>query len=135
MSDDLALAGRYALQAHGEFKSGGILLDEGDALIAGTICYLSHQAAEKILKAYILCHEEEHLRTHDLLSLLDVCEKYDPSLDALREPCEDLNDYQVSARYPDDLVVFDLEDAAIAVRHCEAVMDAVASKLPFSVPE
>ncbi len=135
MSDDLALAKRYALQARGEIKSAGILLNEGDAFIAGTICYLSHQAVEKILKAYVLCHKDEHPRTHDLLLLLDVIEGFDASLDVLREPCEDLNDYRVSARYPDDLVVFDLEDAATAVRDAEAVMDAVATKLPFPIKE
>lgn len=67
-----------------------------------SFCYICHQAAEKLLKALLVKRERMAPRTHDLLYLLGNCLKHDASLRHLQEPLTMLNEYAVSARYPDD---------------------------------
>jgi len=70
-----------------------------------SFCYMAHQAIEKLLKAFLLKNGESIIRTHDLLFLLKKCLKYNNSLLTLKEEITILNEYFVSARYPDDIEI------------------------------
>jgi len=61
----------------------------------GQICFHFHQAAEKYLKAFIIAHDLEFEKIHDLLKLLKTIQKKEPSLACLREACEFLNPFYV----------------------------------------
>ncbi len=64
------------------------------------ICFLSQQAAEKILKA-ILVHDEVVVpRTHDLAALTQSMLAAYPQLESLLPQCVRLSVYAVSTRYP-----------------------------------
>lgn len=65
-------------------------------------CYMSHQASEKLLKAFLLYHSERPYKTHDLIYLLKKCAKYDKSLKQLFDDASALNEYAISSRYPID---------------------------------
>lgn len=41
------------------------------------VCFLSQQASEKALKAYLFHQDEKLLRTHNLMRLLKRCQKYE----------------------------------------------------------
>lgn len=64
------------------------------------ICFHFQQAAEKYLKAYIVCHTLEFKKIHDLLELLEICCGHDPNLNDLKESCVFLNRFYVTTRYP-----------------------------------
>src|SRR4030067_2991344 len=64
------------------------------------ICFHFQQAAEKYLKAYIVAHELEFRKIHDLSMLLKICEGKDSSFSQLQEDCEFLTTYYVDTRYP-----------------------------------
>lgn len=66
----------------------------------GQICFHFHQSAEKYLKSFIIAHDLEFEKIHDLLKLLKTSQKKDPALSSLREACEFLNPFYIETRYP-----------------------------------
>ena len=64
------------------------------------ICFHFQQAAEKYLKAYIVAHELEFRKIHELPLLLKICMSRDPSFGELREECEYLTAFYVDTRCP-----------------------------------
>lgn len=65
-----------------------------------TVCFHAQQAAEKLLKAFLVHHGHLPPKTHDLLFLLRSCMKLDPTLSLLDEDCRGLNAYDAGVRYP-----------------------------------
>lgn len=83
----------WLIFAQNDLKTAEAALKDG---IAGNACFLSHQAAEKSLKAVILSRKLKIPKTHDLLFLLKLS-----GLPENREAYEFLNDFYIPTRYPD----------------------------------
>jgi len=64
------------------------------------ICFHYHQSAEKYLKAFIVALELEFKKIHDLLELLNICKKIEPSLSIIQDNCTFLNRFYIDTRYP-----------------------------------
>jgi HEPN domain-containing protein len=64
------------------------------------ICFHFQQAAEKYLKAYIICFGLSFSKVHDLTHLLRTCSAHDPALACLHESCILLNSAYIETRYP-----------------------------------
>lgn len=64
------------------------------------ICFHFHQAAEKYLKAFIVAYDLEFEKIHNLINLLKICVKREPSLVSLLDKCEFLNTSYIDTRYP-----------------------------------
>ena len=64
------------------------------------ICFHFHQAAEKYLKAFIIAHELEFEKIHNLVNLLKLCNKKEPSLSPILDDCIFLNAFYIDTRYP-----------------------------------
>jgi HEPN domain-containing protein len=96
------------------------LFESGPDLYASTICYHAQQAVEKFLKAFLVFHNIDFPKTHDLDYLLLECEKIEPG--NFEIDLGSLTDFGVSLRYPDDFYVPDIEettqyrDMALAVK-------------------
>ena len=94
------------------------------------ICFHFHQAAEKYLKAYIIAHELEFVKIHDLWMLLRTCLSKDPSLEKLREACEYLNAFYVETRYPVHWPTnFSYEEAKKSLEYIEMIRSFIKAKL------
>jgi len=76
-----------------------------------TVCFHCQQAAEKLLKAFLVLRESEYPLTHNLFVILEEILKYDSSADYLRESLAILNPYSVEVRYPGDAWMPSVEDA------------------------
>ena len=83
-------------RAHQDIALLDIIHDEELFGIEESFCYICHQAAEKILKAYILKEERKTIRTHDLVFLLGICIKHQADLIRLMDDVTALNEYSVS---------------------------------------
>ena len=68
-----------------------------------TVCFHAQQAAEKVLKGFLVHHGQPLARTHDLVALLTACVGINPNLASLEHDCRKLTYFAVSSRYPDDL--------------------------------
>lgn len=64
------------------------------------ICWHFQQAAEKILKAYIVANDLEFKKIHDLLALLKICAAKDGSFGSLSDACKYLQKFYIETRYP-----------------------------------
>lgn len=95
-----------------------------------TVCFHAQQAAEKILKAFLVFHGLQPQRTHDCERLLRDCVPFDAALAALFNDCTLLSDYGVNSRYPDVGVTPDSVEAADALAAMERVRAAVLALLP-----
>ncbi|MDR2577214.1 MAG: HEPN domain-containing protein [Chitinispirillales bacterium] len=92
------------------------------------VCYLCQQAAEKILKAYIIAQTRSRIKTHDLEYLLGKCLSYSADFDNLRNCCLRLNPYVTFARYPSDIEPTE-HHMRQAVKDAGEVVDFAKSKL------
>ena len=80
-------------------------------LYASTICFHAQQAVEKFLKAFLIFHNIDFPKTHDLEFLLLECQKIDKT--GFDFDFGSLTDFGVSVRYPDDFFVPDKEDTIL----------------------
>ena len=91
----------------------------------GAVGFHAQQAAEKYLKAFLVCHQIEFPKTHDLDDLLDlVGEVVKPLADSLRDVSV-LSVYGVETRYPTDLPDLNLSQAKTAINLATKTRDAV----------
>lgn len=71
-------------------------------LYASTICFHAQQAVEKFLKAFLVYHNVDFPRTHDVDFLLLECKKIDSK--DFNVDLGSLSDFGVNIRYPDDFL-------------------------------
>jgi len=79
-----------------------------------TVCFHCQQAAEKMLKAYLVANKKPYPLTHDLLLILEEILLLDSGAEELRDALALLTPYAVEIRYPDDLYMPSCEDATEA---------------------
>jgi HEPN domain-containing protein len=71
-----------------------------DSQYYAQLCFHFQQAAEKYLKAFIVAHELEFKKVHDLAELLNNCCEKEPGLSCLRDDCNYLSRFYIDTRYP-----------------------------------
>jgi len=103
------------------------------------ICFHAQQAAEKSLKAFLFYKQyPKELRTHNLIALLNLCEKYDKEFKKLSRSCKILNGYYTPTRYPDALPgmtplgVFKRNEAKEAIGLSEEIVEFVKEKIKLN---
>jgi len=109
-----------------------LVLPEED-IIAESVCFHAQQAAEKLLKAFLMHKGEEVKKTHNLVLLLEFCSRLDRGFRKFE--LSDLNFYAVQVRYPGDYENPSVEDS----RHCYALAsdmrDFVLQKMKITEKE
>ena len=68
-----------------------------------TICFHAQQSVEKYLKAYLIYHDVDFPRTHDVDFLIDKCRIIDNQSFVI--DLKSLTEFGVSIRYPDDFFI------------------------------
>ena len=64
------------------------------------VCFHAQQAAEKYLKALLQQRLIKFPKTHDLVELMELAVRIDPSWEDLRDRFDALDDFSVDIRYP-----------------------------------
>ena len=72
--------------ADDDFNFADANLKENSTFYA-QICFHFHQAAEKYLKTFIIAYDLEFEKTHNLVGLLKICSKKEPSILSILEEC------------------------------------------------
>lgn len=111
----LAKARNDLLNADNNLKSEAVPYD--------TVCFHCQQAAEKVLKAYLVARGVQPPFTHDLLLLLEEVLPYCADAETLRDDLASLMPYAVGVRYPDQALVPTDEDAREARRGAQRVLE------------
>jgi len=85
------------------------LINFGTEYYTSTICFHAQQATEKFLKAFLVYHNIDFPRTHDVDYLISECQKINKN--AFNIDLKSLTDFGVSVRYPDDFYVPEVKEA------------------------
>ena len=91
----------------------------------GSIGFHAQQAAEKFLKAFLVWHQIEFPKTHDLSLLLQLIAVREESLSSSLQGILVMADYAVDTRYPADLPDLTADEASQAVELARKTKDAV----------
>ncbi len=95
----------------------------------GSIGFHCQQAAEKFLKAFLVNHQVDFPKTHDIEELLNITSTVDEALaESLRDAIT-LNPYGVDIRYPGDFPAISLKEAKTALELAKKVRTALLSSL------
>lgn len=65
------------------------------------VCFLSQQAVEKTLKAFLVSKNELYPKTHKLVDLAVACLKHENGLEKFMKELRVLDEYYIPTRYPD----------------------------------
>ena len=94
------------------------------------VCFHAQQAAEKLLKAFLVYHGNVPSKTHSLVFLLESCAKVDGGLAALEGDCRALDQYSSRSRYPGAPYEPEEEDAREMVEAARRARSAILERLP-----
>lgn len=98
-----------------------------------TICFHAQQAVEKYLKAFLILHDIDFPRTHDVDYLLLECRKIDRS--NFKFDFKSLTEFGVSLRYPDDFYIPGLNETKEYLEIALEVKETVEKKLKPYIEE
>lgn len=115
-------------KAESDFSLARHLVAEG-CTYRGAIAFNSQQAAEKLLKGFLVLYQIDFPRTHNLGELLDLVAGIDSALAGSLEEITRLSPYGVDYRYPGDFPDLTHEDAEDAFRLAEKTWAAIAPKI------
>src|SRR5260370_32573939 len=94
-----SLVAQWTAKGEQDFEAAAHLLEEGGRF-ADTIGFLSQQAAEKYLKAFLIFHRIEFPKTHDIHKLLLLVASADAAMAASLTDADLLTPFSVEVRYP-----------------------------------
>ena len=129
MSEELKLARQWVAKAANDLLSADNNLKAKD-IPFDTVCFHCQQAAEKLLKAYLVAGGRPAPRTHDLLLLLEEVLTLESGAEVLRDRLALLMPYAVEIRYPDEWFEPSAEDAREARHAAEEVCGWLRSVAP-----
>jgi HEPN domain-containing protein len=129
MTDNLDLARQWLHKAMNDLLNVDNNLNS-DTIPFDTVCYHCQQAAEKLLKAYLVGNNRDYPFSHDLLLILEKVLTVDPEAETLRNSLTILIPYAVEIRYPDDGFMPEVEDAIEARDAAGKVLDWLEKALP-----
>ncbi len=91
----------WLAKAEDDLRVARLLIAEENRLYAAGV-YHCQQVAEKVLKAWLTCHDIVFPKTHDLEALLHLCRPQEPGFSAYSEHARDLTPLATEFRYPGD---------------------------------
>ncbi len=98
--------------------------------VPAVAAFHAQQAAEKSLKAFLVWHQIEFTKTHDIAEILDLVARADEGLASCLQAASSLTPYAAEHRYPGDLPGPTMSDAIQALHIAEVVFEEVTSKVP-----
>ena len=90
----------WVVKAEEDYEAAKTLVRKRKSNLSNAVCFHSQQCAEKYLKAFLVHHRRLFPKTHDLLDLLELSKRADPTLELLRPDLMRLEPYSVKFRYP-----------------------------------
>jgi HEPN domain-containing protein len=109
-----------------DLKVAKMLLEEE---VFATVTYHCQQAAEKVLKAYLVFKKQEVIKTHDLMKLVGLCCKLNGDFKVLHDATELLNPFATKFRYPTEFDVPDYNDTKDAIKQAQRIVNFVLKKI------
>ena len=117
----------WVVKAEEDYEAARTLVRRRKPNLSNAVCFHTQQCAEKYLKAFLIRHRAIFPKTHDLLDLLDLAKRADPTLELLRPDLMHLEPYAVEVRYPGEFAT--REEAKRSIRVVSHIREALRSRL------
>ena len=118
-------------KSHSDLTAARVLKEHG-AVVRGVACFHCQQAAEKVLKSFLVYKKVSFERVHNIEYLLDLCVEKDDSFERLRNAAELMAPFAVIIRYPGHMEVSE-EQMENALASAERIYSFVTGQLPASI--
>lgn len=102
-------------------------LIKADIPVKGAIAYHCQQSAEKFLKAFLIFHGKETIKTHNIEFLLAQCKVFNIRFADI-DP-GNLTDYGVEVRYPGDFLEPSFNEIQSLIQIVESIRELVLCNL------
>jgi HEPN domain-containing protein len=101
-----------------------------------TAIYHCQQAAEKALKAFLVHHDVEFEKKHNLSILVELCKALEPRFEDFQNAAILLTPYATIYRYPGEFfeVMPDVEQVQVALEMAKKILDFVVNLLSEDSP-
>ena len=129
MRAEIEIAKQWLVKAENDLLNADNNLKAKD-IPTDTVCFHCQQAAEKILKAYLVANQQSYPITHDLLLILEQVLLLTPNAEQLRNNLILLTPYAVEIRYPDDGCMPSVGDALEARKAAEEIRSWLSASIP-----
>lgn len=113
MNEEIELAKQWLAKADNDLLNVDNNL-KAEKVPFDTVCFHCQQAAEKMLKAFLVANQKSYPVTHNLLLILEQILPLNPGAERLRDALALLTPYAVEVRYPDEVFLPSTADAAEA---------------------
>jgi HEPN domain-containing protein len=117
----------WVSKAENDFKVATQILRRRKDVVPDAACFFCQQCVEKYLKARLVESGIAFPRTHDLLSILNLCLQVEPLWSAYSKVVDELADYAVDFRYPGHSAT--LRQAKLALKHCRSLRAEIRRSL------
>lgn len=121
-------AGEWIKRAEDDELNARSILTHRDGAPSG-ICFLSHQLAEKYLKAFLVFKRQKFPKIHSLDKLVELCAEIDTSFRKARKDAIFLNPFYVATPYPGDYPEFTWKDAKEAYKAAVKIKKFVLARI------
>ena len=96
-----------------------------------TVCFHAQQAIEKLLKGLLIANGRHITKSHDLVKLMMDVGDLAPELFLFEDQLEEVSEYGVAVRYPDDFSEPTREEAEQAYRIALELQTIIKNKIQF----
>lgn len=104
-------------------------LSAGQEVYTDVAIYHCQQAGEKAVKGFLVLHDQEFPKTHDIRLLVQLAIRFNPNFQQCQEAAEILTPYATEFRYPGDILEPTPEEVQDALKKAEEVFNFVTSML------
>ena len=119
----------WILKANNDLKTGKDEM-ETDEPATDTICFHMQQCVEKYLKGYLVFHEVDFRKTHDIAELIELCKSVSGKFEELYSmDADSLTVYAAEIRYPDDFYMPTLKETRESIDIAVKAMEFVKERL------
>jgi len=118
----------WVRKAESDFKTAQHLCQSSPDFTEG-VAFHSQQSAEKYLKAFLVWHQIEFPKTHNIEVLLGLAGKADDKIPEILQEAMVLTPYGVEFRYPGDYPEVTRTDAERALWIADRVRSEIRSRL------
>ena len=127
-TDDLVL-GRVR-KADSDLENAALCVTSGVSL--DTACFHAQQAAEKLLKAYLMAYGLPAPFTHNIKKLVELCEQHNSAFQAMKSLGQALTPYAVHLRYDEDFWPSE-QETATALQSAQTLRAFIIPLLPATM--
>ncbi len=117
----------WLAKAEEDYEAPRTLIRKRRLKLSNAVCFHAQQCSEKYLKAFLVRHRTAFPKTHDLLDLLELAKRTDPTLELLRSDLAYLEPYAVEFRYPGEFAT--RQEAKRSIRVAVHVRGALRDRL------